>query len=271
MSHLRITATTAGWLALLIAPPAAAQIDYRNLDDERPVATEDAYALERYAFELLAPYRFESEREGLSRHVVSPELEYGLASNLQMSVRVPLAAINRAGGTDWGVAGLRLSALYNFNTESVALPALALRADWAMPVGSLAGDSHRLTLKAIATRSWGRWRGHLNGAVSLGSDDRTAGAAGVEAAPRWGASGAVDRSFLRESLLFVGELLVRRPVRAAPAEVNLAGGIRWQWTPTLVLDAGVTRRLASHGPDVALSIGLSHAFAMRALLPEGGR
>ena len=30
-----------------------AQIDYRNLDDDRPVVTEDAYPVERYAFELL--------------------------------------------------------------------------------------------------------------------------------------------------------------------------------------------------------------------------
>ena len=47
--------------------------------------------------------------------------------------------------------------------------------------------------------------------------------------------------------------------------MNAAFGGRWQWTPTLVLDAGVSRRLRSAiGPDFALTIGLSHAFAIRA-------
>jgi hypothetical protein len=52
-----------------LAPPLAAQIDYRNLDDERPVATEDAYPVERHAFELLTAYRYEHERGGANLHL----------------------------------------------------------------------------------------------------------------------------------------------------------------------------------------------------------
>jgi hypothetical protein len=32
----------AGLFFCFLVPPAAAQIDYRNLDDDRPVVTEDA-------------------------------------------------------------------------------------------------------------------------------------------------------------------------------------------------------------------------------------
>jgi hypothetical protein len=268
MRFIRTTAAAAAWLALLAAHPAAAQIDYRNLDDGRPVTTEDAYPVERYAFELLAPYHFESERGGRDFHSVTPELAYGLAANAQVGITAALAAIDAAAGTDWGLAGVRLFALYNFNTETPALPAFAFRADWAIPAGSLAGDAHRVTLKGIATRSWGRTRAHLNAAVSLGSD---AGLGPVDAAPRWRASLAADRTFLRKSLLAVGELLVQRTVTGAPAQANVAGGIRWQWTATLVLDAGLSRRLTSDGPDFALTFGLSHAFAVRGLLPGGAR
>jgi hypothetical protein len=49
IAALAIALTAAGF------PPLAAQIDYRNLDDHRPVRTEDAYPIERYAFELLIP------------------------------------------------------------------------------------------------------------------------------------------------------------------------------------------------------------------------
>src|SRR5919112_644746 len=48
----------------LITVLATAQTDYRNLDAGRPVVTEDAYPVERYAFELRAPYRFEADAGG---------------------------------------------------------------------------------------------------------------------------------------------------------------------------------------------------------------
>jgi len=267
--RLLAPAALAALLVALAAPAARAQIDYRNLDDDRPVATEDAYAVERYAFELLAPYRYDRERFGAERHVVAPELEYGLWPNAQVSLRLPLAAADRGGpgGTDWGLAGVRASALYNFNTESAGLPALALRTDLALPVGNLAGDEVRVTLKGIATRSWGRTRVHLNGAVALGPDDPAA----LEFPARWQVSAAADRTLLRQSALLIAELLASRPLGGAPIELNAAAGLRWQTTPTLVLDAGVVRRLRSTGPDIGFTVGLSHVFGIRGLMPGGGR
>jgi hypothetical protein len=99
---------------------------------------------------------------------------------------------------------------------------------------------------------------------SLGSEDQP----GVVIAPRWGFSLAVDRTFFRQSLLVVGELLTQRVVRGTAVEVNAAIGARYQLSPTLVLDAGVGRRLRTDvGPDYDLTIGLSHAFALSGLMP----
>ena len=268
MFSLRAAAVAAG-LCTSILGPLSAQIDYRNLDDDRPVVTEDAYPVERYAFELLAPYRFESEAGGTQLHIAVPEVEYGLARNTQVGLKLPLAAADQGTETDWGLAGLRVFGLYNFNTESRWLPALALRADATFPVGSLAGEGSRFALKAIATRSWGRMRAHLNVGRGFGSEDALSVA---EALNRWNASLAVDRTFFRSSILLIGEVAVSQAVQDAPTGVNASLGGRWQWTPTLVLDAGVTRRLRSGiGPDIALTIGLSHAFAIRGLMPTGPR
>ena len=89
---------------------------------------------------------------------------------------------------------------------------------------------------------------------------------------RWAVSLAVDRTFFRSSLLLIGEVAASQAVEGAPTGVNASGGARWQWTPTLVLDGGVTRRLRSgNGPDIALTIGLSHAFAIRRLMPVGSQ
>lgn len=249
--------------------PLAAQIDYRNLDDHRPVRTEDAYPVERYAFELLAPYEYQNSRGGEATHVLTPELSYGLLANTQVGVKLPFAAIHEPSGTDWGFAGPRLFALYNFNTESRSLPALALRADAALPAGDLAGDNAQLTLKAIATRSWGLTRVHVNGLVTLGKE---AGRPAVDAEPRWAATVAADRTILRRSLLVVGELAVLEEASHAPTEVTAGLGVRYQLAPTLVLDAGVSRRLtADAGPDLGLTLGLSHAFALAGLLPRAAR
>jgi hypothetical protein len=256
-------------LCMSLFGTAGAQIDYRNLDDDRPVVTEDAYPVERYAFELLAPYRFEAEGGGTELHTTVPEAAYGLARNTQVGIKLPLAAVDDATGTDWGLAGLRVFGLYNFNTESRWLPALSLRADASFPVGSLAGDGSRFAIKAIATRSWGRMRAHLNVSRGFGSEDALSIA---EPLNRWDASLAIDRTFFRSSILLIGEVAFSQAVQDAPTAVNASLGGRWQWTPTLVLDTGVTRRLRSDtGPDIALTIGLSHAFALRGLMPAGPR
>jgi hypothetical protein len=268
--RVRCTAAMAAGLSLyFLVMPASAQIDYRNLDDDRPVVTEDAYPVERYAFELLAPYRFEDEADGAQLHTTVPEIAYGLARNAQVGLKLPLAAVDETTGTDWGLAGLRVFGLYNFNTESEWLPALSLRADATFPLGSLAGEGSRFALKAIATRSWGRTRAHFNVARGFGPEDSLSVA---EPLNRWSASLAVDRTFFRSSLLLIGEVAASESVQDASTAVNASFGARWQWTPTLVLDAGVTRRLRSDaGPDLALTIGLSHAFALRALMPSGPR
>jgi hypothetical protein len=255
-------------LALSLAPGRLfAQIDYRNLDDHRPVRTQDAYPIERYAFELVLPYELAQEG-GADLHVVAPELSFGIAGNTQIEVQLPLAAARSAGGTDWGLAGPRIGALHNFNTESPGLPALSLGGQIALPVGALAPEDPRVTLLAVATRSWGRTRLHLNAGATLGD----AGAGAVAADPEWMFTAAVDRTFLRRSLLLVGELGALGAGGGAATEVSAGLGARLQLTPTLVGDGGVTRRLsADAGPDLALSVGLSYAFGIAALMPGGAR
>lgn len=255
--------------ALLALPGSrlAAQIDYRNLDDDRPVLTEDAYPVERYAFELLLPYAFEREQGGERVHVFIPEIAHGFARNAQAGLKLPLAGVATGADTEWGLAGLRLFGLYNLNTESKLLPALSARADLLLPVGSLGGDATRVSLKAIATRSWGRTRIHANAARTFGDEGAPAAA---EHGNRWSYSLAVDRTLIRQSVLLIGEMAALRPVRAAPVAVNVALGARYQWTPTLVLDLGLRRRLRREtGPDIAVTVGLSHAFALSWLMPQG--
>jgi hypothetical protein len=252
-------------LAIALGPrDGRAQIDYRNLDDDRPVRVEDAYPVERYAFELLAPWRY-SRAGGGGVHAFVPEIEYGLLANVQVGLKLPIAGAPGMAGREWGISGLRLFGLYNFNTESAGLPALSVRADGVFPIGSFAGEGSHLTAKALATRSWGRTRLHLNGAYTFGPDDRPAA---VEPADRWWAGAAVDRTLFRQSALLVAELYALRPRAAEPVQLNASVGVRYQWTPVTVLDAGVSRRLGSTGPDYELTVGISRAVGIAGLIPS---
>ena len=234
-----------------------AQTDYRNLDDDRPAAVEDAYPLERRAFELVLPYHF-SREGGRSLHASTPELAWGALPNLALGVKAPFGAAD-APGTSTGLAGIRLFSIYNFFTEAPALPALSLRGDLHLPVGALAGEDARVSLKLLATRSFGPWRVHLNGGYGFGDP---AVASAVEPLPRWSAGAALDRTLYRQSLLLVGDVIGRAADRNAPTEVEAGLGLRWQWTPTLVLDAGLRRRLTEEGHDIAFGLGLTHAFGL---------
>lgn len=256
------------WWWCVVAGPtaaAAAQTDYRNLDDDRPVRVEDAQSLERYAFELLVPYSVEREKGGGFVHALVPELEYGLFANFHLGIKAPVALLDE-GSAEAGLSGLRAFALYHLNVETGALPSAAVRVDAEFPVGRFGGSDTRVAVKGILTRSFGRSRVHANGAYRFGPDG-TPGL--VESLPRWWAGVAIDRTLIRQSLLLIAAGHVERAADGAPLGVTGAAGLRWQWTPTTVLDAGVSRGVREDvGPEVALTVGFSHVFAFRALIPN---
>lgn len=252
--------------------PAEAQLDYRNLDDDRPTLTEDAYPIERYAWEIKLPYHLEREVGGTTEHVLLAELAHAPARNLHLGLKAPLAIANPSDGPSSGIelSGFKLYGLYNFNTEGPWLPALSLRADLSLPWGELGGDATRLTLKAIATRSWGLTRLHLNVARSLGDEDQALAIA--EPASRWWVSVAADRTLFRQSALLLAEVYARKDQSNDPVAWVATVGTRYQWTPTMVLDLGLSRRLSEDaGPDFGLNLGLTYAFAIRGLMPDGSR
>jgi hypothetical protein len=265
---VRLRSVRLGLLVVMLfsARDAAAQIDYRNLDGGRPARVEDAYPVERYAFEFLLPYGFE-RAQGATVHALAPELSYGVLRNVHIGVALPLAASDPGTGTaEFGLTGVRGFALYSLATESRRLPAIALRVDGHLPAGSLGGDAANGSVELIGTRSVGRSRLHLNGAYGFGPFDARAVVDGGE---QWWYGAALDRTLFRQSVLLIGEVYARRPSNAEPVEVNASLGGRWQWTPTIVLDLGVSRRLSSTGPDLAVTFGLSHVFAVRGLMPRG--
>ena len=149
-------------LGLTLCGATAHASDHANLEEGLPVQVEDAYPTAYLNREFQLMGRYERTADGENQYVVEPRLEYGFARNWQARINVPLTL---GGGDKRNSGDLGLEAFYNFNTESLQLPAFAVSARAILPTGR---DSSGVDteFKFIATKSLGYaeklQRVHLN-------------------------------------------------------------------------------------------------------------
>jgi hypothetical protein len=250
------------------AVPVAAQTDYYNTDARRPVRIEDAYAVERYAFEVqLAPVRLERSDGGRYTWEIEPELAYGILPRTNVEIGFPVIfADGGAGERTQGLGGIELAAFHNLNVETAGLPAFGLSADIVLPVGGQAADRTYTTIKAIATRTFRVARLHVNAGYTLGGAPSPGESAGE--ASRWLAGLAVDRALPLRSALLIADVFVEQPLDdGADPAWTVEAGARYQLDPYLALDAGIGRRLNGDDPGWFIAFGAARVFALRSLLP----
>lgn len=279
---LRRSLTYGSALALTVAAAAptvaSAQTDYYNTDRGRPLQIEDAYATERYAFELqLAPLRLERARGGVYNWGVEPEIAYGLLPRTQLEIGLPLAYVEGAGTGQraFGGAGVEVSLLHNLNVETETVPALAIVADALIPAGGLGPDRVYPSVKGIVTRtySWLRFHGNAQYTFSDRAKDADGESGGVAELSRWVAGLAVDKTLPLRSMLIGAETYARQPIVPGTAvEWNAGAGIRYQMAPQFAIDGGVGARLTGDDRSWYVTFGTAYAFGVRSLFPvRGGR
>ena len=248
----------------LTARHAEAQTDYYNTDAGRPITVEDAYAIERRAFEIqLAPLRLERMEGGAYTWGLEPEVAFGVLPRTQIELGLPLVFAEHGGGHVSGLAGVHIAAMHNLNTETT-LPALAIAAEVVIPAGSLAPDEPYPSVKAIATKTFSFARFHANGGWTFGDTPAVPGDDAHASAElsRWMAGLAVDRAFPLRSFLLTAEVVARQPiVEDTDIAWSTGAGVRYQIGPRLAADAGAGYRLT--GDDgwyvtfgAAMAIGL---------------
>ena len=256
-------------LLLLLGPAtsqAAAQTDFYNLDKDRPLRVEDAYATKRWAFELkAAPLTLSQDEDGVLRYAPSLELKHGLLPGVEVSVGQHLDVSRVDSETSTGLGSLELSALANLWVESRTLPAVGVRV-----TGHVATESEAdswMEIRGLATRGLGGpVRAHLAGGWMSG-DGR---------AEDWWVGLALDYVLPFHHTLLLAETWIAEPRTGSDDEldrtVHSTMGARYQLSPTLAMDAGVGRSWAGQSrQDWFLTLGVTYEFAVRALMPRRNR
>ena len=262
----RSLSTVAALVTVAIVRPAAAQTDYYNTDTGRPITIEDAYPIERRAFEIqAAPLRLERARGGVYHWGIEPEIAFGILPRTQIEIGFPLAFVDAgAAGRTSGLAGVELSMLHNLNVETT-IPALGIAASALVPAGHLGPDKAYFAAKALLTRTFSWARFHVNGEYTFGtrSPDSEDESAGVAELSRWMTGVAVDRTFPLRSMLLTAEVFAREPFAIdAKTEWNGGGGVRYQLSPRWAVDGGFGRRLTGDDQSWYVTFGSAYAFGL---------
>lgn len=239
-------------LTCLCASPALAS-DHFNLEEGLPTELEDAYPVGYRGREIQSAVRYDRTRADENQLLLEPRLEFGVAPNTQVTLRVPFYVGN---GDRTGSGNIGLGALYNFNTEGLVLPALAIAGEGEIPTGK---DSRGFdtALKLILTKSVsqsGLDRVHLNVAWhhNAGNDE-------LEREHRYEAVVGYSRRINADWALvanFVREQEHHRGENSNVVEL----GTRWQVTPLSVLSFGAGAGIGEESPVARVTIGLQKSF-----------
>lgn len=249
-------------LFLGLAPHAQAQSDQLNLEGGFGTRLEDAYATAYRNREFQLPVTYQRSRDGRNVVQYMPTLEIGPFRNTQFSIGVPLYSGN---GERTGSGNVVVDGLYNFNTEGLFLPAMAVAGEVALPTGR---DSHGTDFSGsfILTKSIfgpaGLHRLHANAVYRRNNEPLTkleGGELMTERQDRWVFLVGYSARILPQSTLIVDFVREQLPMRGQYGS-SVEAGLRRQMNPRLVLSGGVAAGLGTDADKFRANLALQHAF-----------
>ena len=240
---------------------AGAQEDFRSLDAGRPLHVTDAYPKKYLEWELQVGLQGDWTEAGRNALEGLVELETGLFRNFEIGAGVEVATEDEAGVTRTGVEAVELDALYNFNQESWAWPAVAVQFGAEIPVGGdLSRNDWAWGADLILTRSFAnRLRLHANTGYVVASR--------MDDDDYWRGGLAFDIPIGFGSRILLGDLYSEIPVDSGRTRVWAELGTRIQVSNVSVFDLGLATRLDEWevgAANVRLVIGLSRVFGIGA-------
>lgn len=233
---------------------APAQTDHVNLEEGLPTQLEDAYPTAYRNREIQFFTSYERTRDGRDRVTLQPTLEFGVFRNAELKFTAPFFA----GSADKRNSGdIQAELLYNFNTESHALPAFAVVGRVTAPSGRRSAGLDT-AVKFIATKSisnrFDRLHVNLelerNGAARF--DERNTLYRAI-----FGYSGRVGA----DTLLVADFVRKQERLRGENSNV-IEAGIRRQINPLTIITFGAGVGIGEQSPRFQIRIGIQRSITI---------
>jgi hypothetical protein len=251
----------AGALAVLLSLPLPAPaLDHDNLDPNRPIQMEDAYPIAEGEIAMEGGVQVNDRRQGPTIVAFRPQIIYGAFANAQLEIMSTLLTDQTTVPGPQRSGDLRLGLLYNFNAETLYLPAFAGRVEVEFPTGVNA-QGVDTAVTGVLTRSFGRLRAHLNAEYTFVGAPQAGERSGFY---RLVAAVSYPIGYparFRETLIL--DVYARQSDQVGgPVFTGLEAGLRHQLSPRIVLDAGIGTEVAGPADRAAFlgTVGLSAAF-----------
>ena len=263
MTFLPIFRAAAVLLLLLsLATQARAQSDHINLESGFGTRLEDAYPTAYGNRELQLPLTFQRTRDGRNVMGYQPTLELGLLRNTQFSVGVPIYSGN---GDRTGSGNIVANALYNFNSEGLFVPAVALAGNLALPTGVGShgtdyGGTFIFTKSILPTL--GLHRLHANLVYRHNSQpqaSREEGELRQERPDYWALRAGYSARILPLTLLMVDFVREQRRLEGQLGS-SIEAGLRRQLNPRLVLSLGAAAGVGTDADKHRANVAIQQSF-----------
>ncbi len=221
--------------------------DHLNLEEGLPTEVEDAYPIPYKGLEIQSVFQYDRNGE-TDQLLIEPRVEYGIAPNTQVRLSVPFS-VGDAGND---IQDVGLEVFYNFNAESLTLPAFAISvsADFPSGPGSAGVDP---TVRLLATKTIGNAnldRLHLNlGYTRNFESDAT------ERDNQFTAILGYSRRLNSDTML-VSDFVFEQEDEEDEEIYLLELGIRHQLNPQTVFSVGAGAGLTPDSPDVRVTLGI---------------
>lgn len=258
MSRRWIHAWRAGLATLALLPATASAHDHDNLEEGLPVEIADAYPLDYLAREVQARVQYRYTPEGEHEGHIEPRLELGFPYNTQLTAKLPVIVRSTSQDPSVDLGRAALEVLYNFNQETLSIPALALAGGLEAPDTRDGGSFDPffkllLTKRIPGTIAWHRL--HLNGSIQPNVDPD-----GDERDFRYHVAAGYD---IRVAATVIGVIDAVRdqPMKEGPAENYGEIGVRIQVTPLAVVALGGGAGATDDGDVVARGTAAFQWFA----------
>jgi hypothetical protein len=252
---MRAAAVALALLAGSVLPADA--IDHKNLDENRPLRLEDPYPIATGEWAIEAGGGFTLQRRGTDRGTFPIEVLYGALPNLQFGIGTALSTAPHEIEDQTKSGDLQVSGLYNFNQETLSLPAFGAKLSVNLPTG-VDSSGVDVEVKGLVTKSFDHLSLHFNAAYEF--------LTGTERGERdgryqfvLGASYPIGAPQYTRTTL-IGDIFTEQASRKGESNVvGVEAGFRHQLTPRLVFDAGVGTEFA--GPSDRATFFLTTGFS----------